>query len=506
MSQSPTQLSRRELLRRAGALSVAGPAMSGLGLSLAAMGQASAANATGYKALVCIFLFGGNDAYNTVLATDSASWSAYAAARDASSPGGIALAAPGTPGVSNSSLIHQRLGGVLPISPINSQSRTFAVHPVLTGVRDLFAARRLAVVSNVGPLSAPTSKSAYLAGAARPPKLFSHNDQQSFWQAFHTEGANNGWGGRMADLLMANNTRSMFTAMSLSGNAVWLNGQTARSFQMAPGGSIRIGTSDGLLFGSSVAQQKMRALMRTTRDNQLLQREHAAVVGRSIDADDVLSSALPAVNAGPWGSVADSTADPLLQYVDPATGIKGSNPLAQQLQGVARTIAARSTLGMARQVFFVSLSGFDTHDVQNEHHATALAKLSHGMAYFDKVLTQMGLDKSVTTFTASEFGRSLSSNGDGCDHGWGGHHFVMGGAVKGGDIYGRFPVYGTSDGAGSFTSEDQLTGGALRPTQGTANYAATLGKWFGLSDSELLGIMPDLGTWSLSARNLGFMA
>lgn len=508
MSHSSSALSRRELLRRAGALSVAGPAMSALGLNLAAMGQASAANATGYKALVCIFLYGGNDAYNTVLATDSASWSAYGTAREISSSTGIALAAPGTPAVTNSTNLHARLGGVLPITPINNQGRSFALHPVMGSVRDLFASRRVAVVANVGPLSAPTTKSAYLAGAARPPKLFSHNDQQSFWQSFHSEGATSGWGGRMADLMIGSNTRSMFTAMSLTGNAIWVAGQQAKAYQMAPGGAIRIGSADGLLFGSSVAQEKMRAMMRTPRDNHVLQREHASVVGRSMDAEAILSGALPGVSAGPWGSasVPVGQVDPLLQYRDPVTGLMTANPLAQQLQGVARTIAARGTLGMSRQVFFVSLSGFDTHDLQNDHHANGLAKLAHGMAYFDKVLTQMGLDQSVTTFTASDFGRTLSSNGDGSDHGWGGHHFVMGGAVKGGDIYGRFPVYGTSDGVGGFTSEDQLSGGALLPTQGTANYAATLGKWFGLSDSELLSIMPDLGTWSLSARNLGFMA
>jgi uncharacterized protein (DUF1501 family) len=450
-------------------------------------------------------MYGGNDAYNTVLATDSASWSAYGTAREISNASGIALAAPGTP--ASGSTLHARLGGVLPISPSTAQAgRSFALHPVMGSVRDMFAANRVAVLANVGPLSGPTTKAAYLAGAARPPKLFSHNDQQSFWQAFNTEGASNGWGGRMTDLLMANNSNAMFSAMSLTGNAVWLSGQKAKPFQMAPSGAIRVGTPDGLLFGSATAQQTMRSLMRTTRNNHVFERDHAAVSARSMDAEGILSTALPAITAGPWGTVADPAADPALKYKDPLTGLATTNPLALQLQAVARTIAARQTLGMARQVFFVSMPNFDTHDGQNEVHAQNLAMLAQGMSYFDKTLAAMGVDQNVTTFTASDFGRTFASNGDGCDHGWGGHHFVMGGAVKGGNIYGDFPVYGTSDGNGGFTSENQLAGGVLLPTLGAANYAATLGKWRGLSDSELLSILPSLSTWNASQRNLGFMA
>jgi uncharacterized protein (DUF1501 family) len=182
MNRPLSNPTRRELLRRGALLGLSQPVMSGLGglgLSLAAMGPAAAANTSGYKALVCLFLTGGNDAYNTLLATDSASWTAYNAAR-ATSYEGIALAAPGTPPNLSGTYLHAKLGGVLPISPLNAQGRTLAVHPVLTGVRDLFAAQRLAFVSNIGPLSGPTTKAGYLAGTApRPPKLFSHNDQQS---------------------------------------------------------------------------------------------------------------------------------------------------------------------------------------------------------------------------------------------------------------------------------------------------------------------------------------
>jgi uncharacterized protein (DUF1501 family) len=221
----------------------------------------------------------------------------------------------------------------------------------------------------------------------------------------------------------------------------------------------------------------------------------------------VLSGALPGAGAGPWGTpgLPPGQPDPLLQYLDPETGLMVPNPTAAQLQAVARMIAARSTLGMARQVFFVGVSGYDTHDTQQQRHTRLLAQLAHALAYFDNVTTQMGVADMVTTFTASDFGRTFASNGDGCDHGWGGHHMVMGGAVRGGDIYGKLPVYGTADGQGGFTSEDQLAGGMLLPSTSVEAYAATLGSWFGLSNSELLTILPGLAQWNFSQRNLGFM-
>ncbi|MGM9487168.1 DUF1501 domain-containing protein [Ideonella sp. YS5] len=510
MNRPLSNPTRRELLRRGALLGLSQPVLSGLGgfgLSLAAMGPAAAANTGGYKALVCLFLFGGNDAYNTLLATDSESWTAYGAARQSGTEG-IALAAPGVPPKSGASL-HARLGGVLPISPLNPQGRTLALHPVLSGVRDLFGAQRLALVSNVGPLSGPTTKAAFLSGTApRPPKLFSHNDQQSVWQAFSTEGATRGWGGQMADRVLAGNGRAMFTSVSLSGNAVWLSGQSARQYQLSPSGAIHIGGLTDKTFNSATVQQKMLSLMRNVRNNSVAEREHAAVVGRSADAEALLRTTLPASGAGPWGTggLSGTQVDPLLQLKDPETGTLMVNPAAEQLQAVARMIAARSALGMSRQVFFVGLGGFDTHDTQQQRHTRLMAQLNHALAYFDGVTTQMGVSELVTTFTASDFGRTFAANGDGCDHGWGGHHLVMGGAVRGGDLYGKLPVYGLSDGKGGFSSDDQLESGALLPSTSVEAYAATLGKWFGLTDSELLAVLPNLKNWNQSQRNLGFMA
>ena len=502
-----TRLSRRELLRRAAALGVAAPALP-FALNLAAIGRASAATATDYKALVCLFLYGGNDAYNTVLATDAASWSAYTAARSAGTDP-IALAAPGTPADSRAATFHGTLGGVLPITPAHAQGRSFAMHPLLGSARDLFAAGRLAVVANVGPMLRPTSKADFAnPGFPKPAKLFSHNDQQSTWQTFSPEGAGLGWGGRLGDLSIAGNGRPMFSGISVNGNAPWLVGQQTRRYQLSTAGSIHLGSSTGTLFGSALVQQKLVALTRSSRNANLLEKDHAAVVARSVDADSVLAPALPAAGAGPWGTagLAAGAPDPLLPYRNPDTGLTEVNPLAQQLQAIARTIAARNALGMSRQLFFASIDGFDTHDCQPRRHAVCLAQLAHALAYFDRTLQAMGVAPNVTTFTASDFGRAFASNGAGSDHGWGGHHLVMGGAVRGGDIYGSFPVYGQADGSGGFGSPQQLAAGALLPAISVDQYAATLGRWFGAADADLLGLLPNLGTFDSGVRNLGFMS
>jgi uncharacterized protein (DUF1501 family) len=499
------RLSRRELLRRAGALSLATP-VAPFALNLAAMGNAAASTVGDYKALVCLFMNGGNDAYNTVLATDTPSWSAYSTARNYGTEP-VALARAGTPADVRAAAFNATLGGVLPISPAHAQGRGFALHPLLGGVRDVFSAGRLAVVANVGAIVQPMSKSDYASPSfPKPPKLFSHADQQAYWQTFGNLGDQPGWGGRLADLVLSGNRKSMFTSVSISGNAAWLTGRQAKQFQLATSGNIHLGGAS-TLFGSSVVQQKLQALSRGARGANLLERDHAAVVARSIDADAVLATALPGAGAGAWGTagLAPGAVDPLLTYRNPDTGLVEVNPMAQQLQAVARMIAARGTLGMTRQVFFVSGDDFDTHDGQPQRHAVNMARLSHALAYFDTALQRMGVANQVTTFTASDFGRGFISNGAGTDHGWGGHHFVMGGAVRGGDIYGTFPVYGTPDRTGNFNSPDQVTNGAMLPAISVDQYAATMGRWFGVSDANLAAILPNLGNFDVASRQLGFM-
>ncbi len=245
--------SRRLFLRQAGALSFLGSSAAPFALNLAAMGSAAAMSGGDYKALVCVYLSGGNDAYNTVLATDTTSWNNYTAVRN-QAPESIALLSPGVapnPGAAAGS--PARLGGVLPIAPTNPQGRSFALHPQLASLQSMFNNdRRLAIVANVGPLVMPTTKAQYASIThPRPPRLFSHNDQQSNWQSFASEGSTRGWGGRMVDLLASMNSNATFSAISAGGNAVWLSGQTVRQYQVNTNGAILYGVdTGGSLYGS----------------------------------------------------------------------------------------------------------------------------------------------------------------------------------------------------------------------------------------------------------------
>jgi len=500
----PVNLSRRQLLRGLGALG-AGSAAAPWLMNLAAMAPAHAANTSGYKALVCVFMYGGNDSYNTLLATDTDSWAKYLAARNS---GDDPLALPPVGALpQKGSAFNATLGGVLPITPRTAQSgRAFALNPLLGSMRDLFNAGRLGIVANVGPMIQPTTKAQYLANSVPlPPKLCSHNDQQAVWQSGSAEGASMGWGGLMADRIMSGNTNPIFTSVTTGSAAVWLVGNTARRYSLGLNGAIHIGAADNALFTSQVAQQQLTSIMRNTRESQFFEQDHAAIVGRSIDAEAILTPAMPGAGAGPWGTagLGAGQLDPLLCYRAPSTGQVGLNPITQQMQPILRMISAHSALGMGRQIFFIGVDGCDTHDTQNTRHADIMAQLAQAMSYWDNTTRAMGADQNVTLFTASDFGRAFPSNGSGSDHGWGGHHFVLGGAVNGGDIYGRFPTYGASDGLGGFTSDDQLTDGQLLPALAVDQYAATLGAWMGLAPSDLKAVLPNLGNWSTT--DLGFM-
>lgn len=512
------QTSRRQFLRHAGAMTAAvGAGAAPLALNLAAIGNASAQAASDYKAIVCIFLFGGNDSINMVLPTDSASWSAYTAVRN-QAPDSIALLAPGTvPNAGAGTGSPARLGGVLPITPLNAQGRSFALHPLMGSLQTMFNTdRRLAIVPNVGPLIMPTTKAQYGQNShPKPRSLFSHNDQQNTWQSFLPEGATQGWGGRMGDLLGAQNTRSVFTAISTSGNAVWLAGQSVKQYQVGSGGAIRMGSdSNGRVYGSTDVAQALERIVRGARGNHVFESDLAAVSGRALDAELSLRSALkpasdPLFGTPPASGTYNANNDPKLQFDNPLTGAKAVNNLAQQLQVVARMIDASShaQVGARRQVFFVSLGGFDTHDNENRAHGELMARLAHGLRYFDTALGAMGARERVTTFTASDFGRTFTSNGDGTDHGWGAHHFVMGGAVKGGDLYGNFPVLGLKNANNNNfdSSPNQISNGSLLPETSVDQLGATLARWFGLSDSQLLDVFPNLANFDASRRNLGFL-
>ncbi len=495
---------RRRWLQQAGVMSAVGTAMP-LSSSLFAMRDAAAETASDYKAMVCIFLNGANDAYNTVLATDAASWANYTTVRN-QAPSSIALLAPGVAADTGKVIgSPEWLGGVLPIQPSKAiTGRRFALHPRLNNLQGLFnTQKRLAVIANVGPLIQPITKDQYTKStAAFPKKLFSHNDQLNTWQALAPEGVVQGWGGRIVDSFVSSGQApNMYSAMSPAGNAVWLSGKTVRQYQVSNNGPVIMGGSS--VYGSTsvlTALQKISG----RQGNHVLASDIGSAATRSVSAASSLVSALASVPASDARVALDDNHAPYINI----DGAKATNSLAQQLQIVARTIAVQSALGVKRQVFYVTLGGFDTHDNQNRSHAELMNKLNHALAYFDNALTALGMNNNVTTFTASDFGRTFTSNGDGTDHGWGGHHFIMGGAVKGGQVYGTFPTLGLKNvNNNEFNSPDQLTNGAMLPTTSVDQYGATLGKWFGLTDASLAAIFPNLANFKSTTlgTNLGFM-
>jgi uncharacterized protein (DUF1501 family) len=529
-----SQASRRAFLRHATALSGMGVAAP-LSLNLAAIGQAAAqAQASDYRALVCLFMHGGNDAFNMVLPTDPDNWAHYtnqrnpAARLPGDSTSSIALLQPGAPiNAQAAPGTPERLGGVLPLTISNrgpNAGRPFALHPQLMQLHSIQQSGRLAVLSNVGPLTQPLSKRQFESAAPRPTKLFSHNDQQSTWQSFQPEGASHGWGGRMGDLLMSGNgqgsaaelSRRVLTCMSLGGGSLWLTGQQVRGFQSGWTGLNTLADGQSAL-GDARVQQAVLKMMTAPTPSNFFAAEHQATTGRSAATGALLGGVLSNLsslqgNDTPWASpgVWNPWEDPLMYYISPIDLQPRFNSLAVQLQMVARLIDTnrRGQLGLKRQMFMVSLGGFDLHDRANIEHADRMAQLDHAMAYFDRVLGSMpagDMRQQVTTFTASEFGRSLTNNSDGTDHGWGAHHLIMGGAVQGHQVYGQAPQLITADAQGHFDSPDLIHNGVLLPSTSVDQYACTLGQWMGVSHADLLDILPNLQHFDRSTHNLGFM-
>ena len=457
--------SRRAFLKRASALSVAGVATP-WAINLAAMAEASAAGATDYKALVCVFLYGGNDYANTVVPYDVSSYAAYLAARPSFAHTRESLAAtaltPAAAPVDSAGVAHQ-----------------YALAPNLAPLAPLFTAGKLGVLLNVGTLVQPTTKLQYTNKSVKlPPKLFSHNDQQSVWQSSSAEGATSGWGGRMGDLFQAGNTHSTFTCVNVSGNAVYLSGKAAVQYHVSTNGSVPLAGLKSPLFGSASASAALRTLITQPRAH-MLENEHNIVSKRSIEANEILTGALA------------STA-PL------ATVFPAGNSLGDQLKLVARMIAAAPTMGTRRQVFFVSIGGFDTHDGMLTDHPVLMTRVGAAMAAFYEATTELGVAEQVTTFTASDFGRTLTGNANGSDHGWGSMHFVMGGAVNGGKFYGTAPVVANG-------GPDDVGQGRLLPTTSVEQIAATVGGWLGVSDTDLVAMLPNLSNYNSSVRKLGFV-
>ncbi len=460
--------SRRAFLKRASVLSMAGGAAPFV-MNLAAMGEAAAATASDYKALVCVFLYGGNDYANTLVPYDAAQYAVYNAQRAPLAYAQSAL----TPTL------------LTPSTALPSGAQ-YALAPELAKLLPIFKAGKMAVMLNVGTLVQPTTKAQYLAqSVSLPPKLLSHNDQQSYWQASGGEGAASGWGGRMGDLLQSGNGTATLTCINMTGNAVFLTGKSAVQYSTSPTGPIGLFARSSLM-GSAAAATLLKSLIGgTVSGGHQFQAALGTVGTRALGLYDQLTTALAA---------APATTTPFPAAADPASN------LGAQLQGVAKQISVSQQLGAKRQVFFVAANGFDTHDGLDTLHPVLLTNLADALRAFYDTTVELGVANQVTTFTASDFGRALTANNDGSDHGWGNMHFVLGGAVKGGRYYGINPTLANN-------GPDDIGQGRLVPTMAVDQYAATLANWFGVAASSLSTVVPNIGNYAGSAlgTNIGFV-
>lgn len=425
-------------------------------------------DATDYKALVCIFLNGGNDASNLIVPYDSG-YAGYASARSV-------LALPQS--------------NLLPLSPRTSDGRAWALHPGLSDLHSLFGAGRMALLANVGTLVEPTTKAQYEARSVRlPPQLFSHNDQQVQWQSsVPDQPFKTGWGGRTADLLNSLNTNNAVSmSVTLNGFNHLQVGQSVSQLAINPasdaapkGGPVVFSNTTGA--NNATRYEAQKALFGGEQAN-LFATAFGSLSQDAVGTSELLGTAL--------------ASSPTLATAFPVT------PLGSQLKAIAHLISISASLGLRRQVFFARIGGWDTHADQVDQvnrtlgaHADLLRQVSEAMSAFYQATIELGCAGSVTAFTASDFGRTYSSNGDGSDHGWGSHHLVVGGAVKGGDIYGTMPTLAVG-------GPDDVNRGRWIPTTSVDEYGATLATWFGVSATNLSIAFPNIGRFA--KPNLGFL-
>ncbi len=445
---------RRQFLQRLAATGLATPNLLG---ALAALASRPAAAATGdYKALVCIFQLGGNDSFNMVIPRSNAEYNEYAAARQT-----LAIAQ----------------ADLLPINPLVGDGADYGLHPAMPEAQVLFEAGELAIAANVGALVVPTSRADYLSGAVPlPPNLFSHNSQQNFWQSVEAfEAQNVGWAGRMAELMAPLHGGGVLPInCSLSGANLLQVGTQSSAFNVNASGAPNISG-----FGSANRKAAVEAMYAATgtANGHFFQTAFAETMERSFGLSDALRVALETVPA--------------------PTTVFAADGLSQNLRMVAHIIASREQLGMQRQVFFVGFGGWDTHDDQLPRHVDLLGTVSRALAAFQAEMTLIGCNDNVTTFTASDFGRTLTSNGDGSDHGWGSHHLVLGGAVNGQRIHGQMPTM-VIDGP-------QDSGrGRIIPDISVDQYGAAMARWFGVAETDLDALFPNLANFAV--RDLGLLA
>lgn len=445
---------RREALR---ALGVGAGAP--LFASLLASGNAAAQTATDYKALVVMLQQGGNDQSNTVIPRSGSQYSSYQSARPS-----LAIAS----------------SRILPITPNNWTGPEIGFGPQLAGLKTLFEQGRAGVVANVGPLVQPLTKAEYTSGSKPLPfQLFSHSDQQRAWETGYADkDSRTGWLGRLGDLTAGsfNAGSKVSVCMSISGNNLIQAGDSTQQYQLNSAGPVRI-EQLGNLYGSSVGAAALRTMLTQNRWHTFEQ-TYNNICTRAITSGEVVTSALAAQGAA-------------LTTKFPETG------LGAQAKMVAQMIRVRGTLGHRRQIFFIQTGGWDMHDALLETHEAKLTELDGALSALYAATVEMGVSQSVTTFTASDFGRALQFNGRGSDHGWGGHHFVIGGAVQGKRIYGSWPTV-------ALNGPEDAGQGRLIPTTSLEEYSATLCRWFGADSAGLATIAPNLGRFA--NPNLGFLA
>jgi uncharacterized protein (DUF1501 family) len=453
-----TSFSRRQLFKRAGCVAL-GSSSALSTLSQLQMAHAQSTVGDDYKALVCIFLFGGNDAFNMLVPREQSVYDVYAETRQN-------LAVP--------------RANLLPISSASQAYSDFGLHPQMPEVQSLYDGGNLAFLANVGALVEPVTKSAYQGNSvALPPQLFSHNDQQGYMQSLQSDAGRNGWAGRAADLMsVVNSNPSLSMNISLSGSNLWQSGGTVIPYSVNPQEVRSLEhVSPSATDGRDIARTEVfEALLEQDYENRF-SRVYANRLGNAWSLADEVSAALDA-------------------QAELTTEFPTENRLATALQMTARVIAARDTLGLKRQTFFIGMGDFDTHGAQLNRHPDLLSQLSAALDAFYNATVELGLEEQVTTFTASDFGRTLTSNGDGTDHAWGSHQLIMGGAVQGGDIYGTMPSL-------AINSDDDIGEGRIIPTTSMDQYGATLSSWFGLDASNFGDVFPNLGNFD--AVDLGFL-
>jgi len=450
---------RRDFLAGSGALGVGGLAARLLPLSALPWPIAAGAQtADDYKALVCVFLFGGVDGNSVVVPNDATGYSQYAAVRTTSSGLNIPQAQ------------------LLPVQATGGAS--FGLHPDLLEIHPLFAQKKLAILANVGPLTAPTTKASYTT--LRPSNLFSHSDQQAQWQSAVSTGPSpTGWGGRIADALGTSyGTFPVIT--SVAGATLFVSGNASSPLAVPTSGGLAL-QGYNTSAASSARMAALQSILAADEPNGYV-KAAADVSRRAISISGTINPILTSTT---------SAAVPIF------AGLTSS--IAQQLLQVAKLIEARAQTGARRQVFFVSLGGFDTHNNELATLTNLLGDLSPAMRAFYDATVQLGVASQVTTFTLSDFGRTFQpASGGGTDHAWGNHHLVMGGAVRGGDLYGRYPTLALGG------PDDAQSEGRWIPTTSVDQYGATLARWFGVTEPQLASIFPNLSRFP--TPDLGFLA